>query len=86
MNNGQIDFGYNGFVKQRPYKLDFGHDYYDLYAVTGGKVDCNYDGILWTTIDGVPGWYGFVDGWLASDQALMKKTMVPGGMSVKTEW
>lgn len=73
MNNGQIDFGYNGFVKQRPYKLDFGHDYYDLYAVTGGKVDCNYDGILWTTIDGVPGWYGFVDGWLASDQALMKK-------------
>ena len=37
MNNGQIDFGYNGFVKQRPYKLDFGYDYYDLYAVTGGK-------------------------------------------------
>ena len=73
MNNGQIDFGYNGFVKQRPYKLDFGYDYYDLYAVTGGKVDCNYDGIFWTTIDGVPGWYGFVDGWLASDQALMKK-------------
>lgn len=73
MNNGQIDFGYNGFVKQRPYKLDFGYDYYDLYAVTGGKADCNYDGILWTTIDGVPGWYGFVDGWLASDQALMKK-------------
>lgn len=32
MNNGQIDFGYNGFVKQRPYKLDFGYDYYDLYA------------------------------------------------------
>ena len=73
MNNGQIDFGYTGFVKQRPYKLDFGYDYYDLYAVTGGKVDCNYDGIFWTTIDGVPGWYGFVDGWLASDQALMKK-------------
>ena len=52
MNNGQIDFGYTGFVKQRPYKLDFGYDYYDLYAVTGGKVDCNYDGIFWTTIDG----------------------------------
>ena len=67
MNNGQIDFGYNGFVKQRPYKLDYGYDYYDLYAVTGGKADCNYDGILWTTIDGVPGWYGFVDGWQASD-------------------
>lgn len=43
MNNGQIDFGYNGFVKQRPYKLDFGYDYYDLYAVTGEKADCNYD-------------------------------------------
>ena len=73
MNNGQIDFGYTGFVKQRPYKLDFGYDYYDLYAVTGGKADCNYDGILWTTIDGVSGWYGFIDGCLTSDQALMKK-------------
>ena len=66
MNNGQIDFGYNGFVKQRPYKLDFGYDYYDLYAVTGGKADCNYDGILWTTIDGVSGWYGFYKGELAT--------------------
>ena len=73
MSNGQIDFGYSGFVKQRPYKLDFGYDYYDVYAVTGGKADCNYDGIIWATIDGVSGWYGFFDGSLVQNATLMKK-------------
>lgn len=71
MSNGQIDFGYNGFYTEHIQKETFSYD--NVYAISGGKNDSRYDGIVWADVNGVQGWYGFTNGYLAGNIALMKK-------------
>lgn len=50
-----------------------GYSYDNVYAISGGKNDSRYDGIVWTEINAIQGWYGFTDGYLPVNIALMKK-------------
>lgn len=63
VKNGQVDFGYNGVLEgvdtrygNRPYK----------YYFVNGKTDDTIHGVYQTFVNGVPGWYGFYKGELAT--------------------
>ena len=59
VESGQVQFGYTGIAS--------GYNKYgtkETYYVTNGRVDKDFTGICYGTIDGVDGWYNFREGCL----------------------
>ena len=58
VQNGQVQFGYTGIVTAK----DETNRTYVCY-VTNGRLDTDYTGLAYGTVDGVEGWYNFHDGY-----------------------
>ena len=69
VKNGQVDFGFSGVLEGKSENF---HKPYKYYFVNGKTYE-RVHGVYYTTVNGVSGWYGFIDGCLASDLTLMKK-------------
>lgn len=67
VENGQVQFGYSGIVQE---KRDYGYN--PAYYVENGRVDTSANGLYYGTVDGVEGWYNFVDGTLSATWDLVE--------------
>lgn len=63
VRNGQVDFSYNGMIEGW-YGYDDKTPY--QYFFVNGKLNEGLTGVYYTTVNGIPGWYGFDRGALAT--------------------
>ena len=58
--NGQVQFSYTGIVSGKEYGK-YGRT--QVCYVRNGRLDTDYTGLAYGTVDGVDGWYSFHDGY-----------------------